>query len=109
MFVGTTQANRKPEGYRQLTASTSAVALSEATGGVPSSAIYAVIVVSDDDIRWRDDGTDPTLSVGMVAANDDDTRLIVLNSRKQIDDFRAIRVATDAELNISYYSAHPAY
>lgn len=109
MFVGTTQANRNPEGYRQLAVSTTAVELADATGGIPSSAIYAEIVVSGDSVRWRDDGVAPTATVGMVADEGDDTRFIVLSSRKQINNFQAIREVGDAELNISYYSAHPAY
>jgi hypothetical protein len=87
---------RKPKGYSQLAVSSTAVGLS----AIPSDAIRAIISVATDAIRYRDDGTNPTASVGMpVAAN----ATIELPSRESIVAFKAIRVTTDAVLNISYY------
>lgn len=60
-----TQASRQPLGYQQL-------ALSATVAGgltVPDGANYARIVPNAA-IRYRDDGTDPTSSVGLpVTAN----------------------------------------
>lgn len=99
--VYTTQ--RKPEGYRQLTVADAAVALSTASGGVPSAATSAVILVETESTRWRDDGGTPTASVGMLASA---ATRIELNSRKQINQFRIIRTgANSAAVSISYYSA----
>lgn len=100
MLVETIIAGRKPKGFRTLAISTVAKSLSEATGGIPSSAIRAIISVATDAIRWRDDGTAPTASVGIyVAAN----ASIELPSREAILAFQAIRVTNDATLNIAYY------
>lgn len=99
MFAGTYPAARKPQGYRQQTVSTTAVPLSN----VPASAVYALILVEGDSVRVRDDGVAPTSSAGMPFAA---TAKIELHSRKQINDFLAIRSGSgDATLNISYYSA----
>ena len=50
-----------PKGYQQLTVSTAAVALT-----IPSGARYALLKLDSANLaRWRDDGTDPTATVGM--------------------------------------------
>ena len=100
MITETIIAGRKPKGFRTLAISSTAKLLSEATGGIPSNAIRAIISVATDAIRWRDDGAAPTASVGIyVAAN----ASIELPSRQAILAFQAIRVTTDATLNIAYY------
>ena len=93
----------KPLGYRQITVSSTALALSSATGGVPKGATRAIIEVETDAIRYRDDGTAPTASVGMPVAKD--VNYIVLPSLQAINAFRAIRVTTDAKLNVLYYGS----
>ncbi len=59
---------RRPLGYQQITTLTSAVGLTLPT--VPAHSCltmgYAVIQAESGDIRWRDDGTNPTGSVGML-------------------------------------------
>jgi hypothetical protein len=92
------QISGEPRGYQQLTVSTVAIGLT-----VPKNANCALILVETDSIRWRDDGTDPTDSVGMLwfSAN-----IININSAKQLAQFKAIRTANnaaDAILNIAYY------
>lgn len=102
MITGTYPAERKPKGFRTLDVSSTAVDLADATGGIPSSATRAIISVATDAIRWRDDGSDPTASVGIyVAAN----ASLEIPSRESILAFKAIRVTTDAVLNIAYYGA----
>lgn len=52
-----------PVGYQQITS------LSAATGlTVPTGAVIAVVVPETQAVRWRDDGTNPTASVGMPIA-----------------------------------------
>lgn len=52
-----------PLGYQQITD------LSASTGlTVPAGAKYAVIVAEAQAVRYRDDGTDPTATVGMPLA-----------------------------------------
>ncbi len=50
-------ANRfAPKGYQQITDLSSAVSLT-----VPNGANYAIIEAETQSVRWRDDGTAPTL------------------------------------------------
>lgn len=53
-----------PAGYCQLTPLASATLLSSCAIGIPAGAEVALIVVSTANIRYRDDGTAPTASVG---------------------------------------------
>jgi hypothetical protein len=100
MIAGTYTLERKPKGFRTLAISSTAKALSEATGGVPKGATRAIISVMTDAIRWRDDAGTPTASVGILGAANG---LIELPSLESINGFRSIRVTTDATLNIAYY------
>lgn len=54
----------QPLGYCQLTSLGFAAKLSACAGGIPSSANIAWIGVETQGIRYRDDGTAPTASVG---------------------------------------------
>lgn len=104
-IVGTYPAERKPAGVRQLVVSSDIVSLADATGGIPDFANRAVVVIEDDDIRWTDDGQDPTSTFGILYGPTASLSRFELVSREQIEAFQAIRVTTDAELNISYYKA----
>lgn len=83
-------------GYQQLTVSTSAVALT-----VPAGALYAVAILEiTNGIRYRDDGTNPTATVGMPIAGGGWFPICAL----QLAPMRLIRSgAADAVVNISYY------
>ena len=102
MLSASYRAERSPEGYGQVTVSTTAVALPS----IPKSASYAIVNISSQPVRYRDDGTNPTATVGMPAVAGDE---IVLVSPAQIKAFKVIRSGgTDAELNVLYYSARKA-
>ena len=102
MLAASYRAERKPEGYAQVAVSTTAVALPS----IPSKASYAIVNVNAQPLRYRDDGTVPTATVGMPLAAGDEIALV---SPAQIRAFRAIRSGgTDAEINVSYYSADKA-
>jgi hypothetical protein len=69
----TIDGERAPAGYEQLTLSTgSATALaaipSKTSNVPPLSVTLTIIIVSSNDVRFRDDGTNPTASVGMPIA-----------------------------------------
>ena len=81
------------KGYQQLTSLSSATALT-----VPSGATVALIQAESQSIRWRDDGTDPTTSVGMVLAAGES-----LFFTGDLSAFKAIEITASAKLNISYY------
>lgn len=61
----TQPSNLTPVGYCQLTSLASATALSSCSGGLPTTAQVAAIVPGTANVRYRDDGTAPTASVGV--------------------------------------------
>lgn len=102
MVSASFRAERKPEGYGQVTVSTTALGLP----AIPSKASFAIVNITAQPVRYRDDGVAATAGVGMpVVAGEE----IALVSPKQIRDFSVIRSGgTDAELNVVYYSADKA-
>lgn len=56
-------ANTQAKGYQQITNLAAAVGLT-----VPTGTSYAIIKVSGQAVRCRDDGTDPTAAVGYPLA-----------------------------------------
>lgn len=80
-------------GYQQITSLSSATSLT-----VPAGAAYAIIQAESQAVRWRDDGTNPTSTVGMR---------IPVGSELQFDGqlatIKFIEEAASAKLNISYY------
>lgn len=90
-------------GYQQYTSTGSAFKLTSApsTGntGIPSGARYAVIYVEGAGIRWRDDGTAPTASVGMpVSAGQD------FQYSGQLESIQMIQQASGAIVNVTWYA-----
>lgn len=80
-------------GYQQLTSLATAAGLTP-----PVGATVAVITAEAQAVRWRDDGTNPTGSVGMpLAAGASFTYSGNLAAIKFIEQ------ATSAKLNVSYY------
>ncbi len=82
-------------GFQQLTVSTVAVTLT-----VPNGSFMAIAVVQDADVRYRDDFTAPTATVGTLVINGQGL-LICKNSLTNIQFIRDAGV--DAVLNVSYY------
>lgn len=81
-------------GYQQITSLSSATALT-----VPTGATRALIAPLTQTVRWRDDGTNPTASVGMpVAAG------TYLSYDGDLNRIRFIEASASAELNITYYA-----
>lgn len=81
-------------GYQQITSLSSAKALT-----VPVGTTRAVIVAEVQPVRWRDDGTNPTASVGMPLAV-----AAVLSYDGDLSRIKFIETTASAVLNISYYS-----
>lgn len=81
-------------GYQQITL------LSAATGlTVPQGTTLAVIAPLTQGVRWRDDGTAPTASVGMpIAAG------AYFSYDGDLKSIKFIEQTASAELNISYYA-----
>ncbi len=81
-------------GYQQITS------LSGSTGlTVPADANYCMIVPETQSVRWRDDGTAPTASVGMPL----DVGVPLLYDG-DLNRIRFIEQVASAKLSIAYYS-----
>ena len=98
----TVSGYRRPLGYQQITSLASATQLTLPTPPAGSNVGYVVIQcegAGTDSVRWRDDGTAPTASVGMM-----------LDGGQELDytgDPTMIQFIVDAgspKLNISYYA-----
>ncbi len=87
-----TDAVCEPQGYFQLTG------LSSAAGLIAKNGRWALLQAVGQNIRWRDDGTDPTATVGML--------LLAGNPLPYYGNLKAIRfieTVASAELNVSVY------
>jgi len=90
----------EPVAHAQRTVSTAAVALPS----IPTNANKVLVITETDILRWRDDGTDPTSTVGMILYPGNP---LILESKTSINNFKAIRdssSAADATLNAAYYA-----
>lgn len=83
-----------PKGYEQITSLSTAAALT-----VPAGARKAIVIAVDQDVRYRDDGTDPTADVGMYMPK----AVAVTFDNEQINKLKFIETTTSAELNVVYY------
>jgi len=85
---------------QQLTVSNTAVGLSvPSITGAGQQVRMAVVMVTGNSIRYRDDGTNPTASVGILIQPN--TPIIVCQSSLAVIKF--IRETSDAILDIAYY------
>lgn len=91
--IATEPGNLVPKGYQQLTSLSAASSLT-----VPTGATIALIQAQDKNVRWRDDGTDPTASVGMVIAAGD-----TLPYTGSLAAIKLIETAASAKVNVAYY------
>jgi len=85
--------NIRPLGYQQITSLSSAVGLT-----VPRGATVALITPDAQSVRWRDDGTSPTASVGMPL-NVGET----IPYTGYLENLKFIEQVASAKLNIAYY------
>jgi hypothetical protein len=81
-----------PCGYQQLTLA-GAVSLT-----VPANAKYAVFVAETQAVRWRDDGTAPTTSVGVLLPTN-----LPFTYLGNLSAVKVIQATAGAILNVSYY------
>jgi hypothetical protein len=80
-------------GYQQITTLTAAVGLT-----VPSGTTMVEVQPETQSIRWRDDGTNPTASVGMVLAAG--ASHVFYGS---FESLKFIETTATAKLNVTYY------
>jgi len=89
----TKPGNVRPLGYQQITSLSSATALT-----VPTGARLALIQPETQSVRWRDDGTDPTASVGMPLGVGD-----TLPYTGELAKIKLIETVASAKVNVAYY------
>lgn len=86
-------------GYQQITSLAAATNLTVPSVPLDGVATYAIIQAEAQAVRWRDDGVDPTATVGMVIPAGGELRY-----DGDLKAIRFIESAASAKLNISYYS-----
>ena len=84
----------KPLGYEQVTGLSAAKTLT-----VPADTRIALIQPETQNVRWRDDGTDPTATIGMIITANS---LLIYDGN--LATMKFIEVVAGAKLNVSYYS-----
>jgi hypothetical protein len=91
----TSPDNLTPMGYQQIALSTTSVS----TLTVPAGARIAVIQAEGGTVRWRDDGTAPTASVGMILSQNSE-----LDYDGSLSSIQLIAVVAGALADVSYYA-----
>lgn len=91
--IATIPGFMKPCGYSQLTA-----AAASGLGTIPDGAKMALIQPETQNVRWRDDGTNPTTAIGMVLAAG-----TTLQYTGSFSAFKMIEVAATAKINVTFY------
>lgn len=85
---------RKALGYQQLTSLSAVAALT-----VPAGATSALIIAEIQSVRWRDDGSDPTATVGMLVPTN-----TLMEFGGNLAAVKFIETAASAKLNVTYYA-----
>ncbi len=88
-------------GYQQISSLSSAANLTvpaRTLDGLNAKPVFALIVAEGQAIRWRDDKTSPTASVGMPLAVG-----VPLQYDGDLTNIQFIEQVAGAKLNISYY------
>lgn len=90
-------------GYQQISTLSSAQSLTvpsvDPSTGLNVTPSFALITPETNGVRWRDDGVDPTASVGMPLAAG-----VTLQYDGDLKKIRFIEQTASARLNISYYA-----
>ena len=89
-------------GYQQITRLSSSTGLTlptTDTNGMSCTPAFALIVAETQGVRWRDDGTDPTSSVGMPIYVG--TSLLYDGN---LANLRFINTVAGGKINVSYYA-----
>lgn len=81
-------------GYQQITSLATVAVLNPPTG-----ATFAMIAVENQQVRWRDDRVDPTVTIGMPL-----TPGSYILYDGDLRNIRFIESASGAVLNVSYYN-----
>lgn len=94
--IMTLQGYLKPAAYEQITGLNVAKGLTALT--IPTGTKMMLIQPESQNVRWRDDGVDPTASVGMILVAND-----ILMYSGTASAIKFIEVSATAKLNVTYY------
>ena len=83
--------------YEKVTSLSSAKGLSS----IPTGATHALIQAIDQNVRWRDDGTNPDASTGMQLAAGNDIWYV----GNDLSKLSFIEESSGASINVLYYRA----
>lgn len=86
-------------GFEQLTSLSAATALT-----VPAGSHTAVMTCETQNVRYRDDGTNPSSTVGIVLVKD----LTPFVFKGNLAQLKFIETAASAKLNVTYYGKRPS-
>jgi hypothetical protein len=86
--------NWQPAGCLQITNLSAVVGL----GSIPSGARFVLVQAEAQNVRWRDDGTDPTAAIGMVI---EAGQTLVYNGN--LASLEMIEAAASAIVNVCFY------
>ncbi len=89
----------KPLGYCQLTSLAASTQLTACTGGIPAGASVADVIIETQSVRYRDDGTAPTATVGMLIAAGGEK----VFTETDLSALRFIQTTASASLSVSFY------
>lgn len=84
----------KPMGFQQITGLSTVKALT-----IPTGAVMAVVRAETQAVRWRDDGTAPTASIGMEILVGQE-----LHYDADMTTIQFIEETASATLSVSYYA-----
>lgn len=87
--------NAIPKGYQQLTNLTAATGLTP-----PAGSRFVLLRAETADVRWRDDGTDPTATVGQLLKAGD---TFMFEYGGNLSAIKFIQATAGAILNASYF------
>lgn len=93
--MSTAPRHLDPRGFQQITSLSSATALT-----VPDGANFCIFDCESQNVRWRDDGTNPSASVGMRLLTG-----VSFSYDGALSAIKFIEEAASAKLNVSYYRA----
>ena len=87
-------------GFKQFTGALAAAkSLAQINGGaIPEGATIALVAVENQSVRWRDDGTDPTATVGHLL-----TAGTYVWFTQWLSKINFIQVTAGATLTVSFY------
>ena len=88
-------------GYQQIATVSSSIGLTVpviAPDGLNAKPVFALIIAEGQPVRWRDDKTSPTASIGMPLAIG-----VPLQYDGDLTNIKFIEQVAGATLNISYY------